>query len=131
MFEEIVKVIDLSGNWTNKNRTDRDDVVILHRGNELFVHGTDMNSTWYRNFGFAKMEKSIDELNSNDVFTMTWTDTFDSKGSEKGIVHKCKIKIKDENTLEQVEDKVIKPNQVLGKHQTTFGNWIRKQGSVG
>jgi len=121
-------MIDLTGNWTNDNKADGDDVVILHIENCFFVHGTDKDSTWYRNFGYAKMDKSKDELDNNDVFTITWTDTFDSHGSEKGIVHECKIKIIDKNTLKKVEDKVItsisKENK--NKHQTSFGNWVRK-----
>jgi len=123
-------MIDLTGDWTNMNGVDGDDVVILHIGNNIFVHGTDIASTWYRNFGYAKMDKSKDELDNSDVFTITWTDTFDSHGSEKGIVHECKIAIKDANTLEQVEDEVITSRYKSDRHQTTFGNWVRKREGI-
>jgi len=71
------------------------------------------------------------ELHVNDEFIITWTDTFDSKGSERCIVHECKIRIKDINHLEQVKDEVITPRYKSDRHQTTFGNWIRKPGSIG
>ena len=50
-------MINLTGNWTNDNKAEGDDVVILHIENSIFVHGTDKDSTWYRNFGYAKMDK--------------------------------------------------------------------------
>lgn len=121
------RMIDLTGNWTNINKADGDDVVILHIENYIFVHGTDKDSMWYRNFGYAKLDKSKDELENNEVFTIIWTDASDSHGSEKGIVHECKIKIIDENTLEKVEDKVITSRYKSDRHKTSFGNWVRKQ----
>ena len=123
-------MINLTGNWTNVNKADCDDVVILHIENYIFVHGTDKDSTWYRNFGYAKMEKSKEALDNNDEFTITWTDTSDSHGSEKGIVHECKIKIVDKNKLKKIEDKVITSIYESNKHQTSFGNWVRKPGSI-
>lgn len=119
-------MIDLSGKWTNRNRVDEDDVVIFHIEDLIFVYGTGVKPRVFQNFGYEKINKPKTELHVDDVFTMTWTDTFDSKGSEKGIVHECKIKIKDESTLEQVEDRVITSKKSLNMHQTTFGNWIRK-----
>jgi len=108
------------------NGVDGDDVVILHIENFIFISGIGVKPRAFQNFGYGKIDKPMIELHDNDEFIITWTDTFDSNGREKGIVHETKIKVKDKNTLEKVEDKVITSNQMSNKHQTTFGNWIRK-----
>lgn len=119
-------MIDLTGYWTNVHPKDADTIKIQHIGNDIFIHGIGIKHRAFQNFGYGKIDKPMTELHVNDEFIITWTDTFDSKGSERGIVHECKIRIKDINHLEQVKDEVITPRYKSDRHQNTFGNWIRK-----
>ncbi len=115
--------VNLTGTWTNSNGKDRDIVEIISIPGGIFIHNhNNKPGQDFENFGFAKMPEYL-EINS--TFDVSWTDTYSSKGREKGIVHHTKIQVVSPNQLKQIDDSPITPRYPKNKHQTSYGKWKR------
>ena len=115
-------MINLNGIWTNING-DGDTVEIRRQGWGYFIYGsyTTADGKKIENLGYAPIEKKSIEI--GDKLRVTWTDTFMSRGSQRGNVHGTIIEIVSSNHLRQVKDCIIK--KPYGKNRTEYGNWQR------
>ena len=115
--------INLTGTWTNSNGLDGDIVHIYHCKTAIFIHGFNSKDNQnYENFGFAAVPEGLD---IGGKFEVTWTDTYNSNGREKGIAHHTEIEIKAADILKKTGDEVITATYEDSSHITSFGNWTR------
>ena len=115
--------VNLNGIWTNQDPKDQDSVIIIHQLGRLFILGFNSKQKQnYKNFGFAKVPENLD---IDDTFEVTWTDTYNSKGKELGIVHQTSITIRANNILEKKKEVVVTKTYKTHAHQTSYGNWKR------
>ena len=117
-------MLSLNGTWTNSNGEDGDRVEIRHCGDGLFIHGSYMTrgGRLIENIGYAKIEE--ESISVGTRLKVTWTDTCDSNGSQRGTVHRTIIEIVSPTHLRQVSDGVIK-KRFSCDHRTSYGNWKR------
>ena len=115
--------VNLTGTWSNQDTNDQDSVIIIHQSGRLFILGFNSKQKQnYKNFGFAKVTENLD---IGDTFEVTWTDTYNSKGKELGIVHHSSITIRTNDLLEKKKDVVVTKTYKTHAHQTSYGKWKR------
>ena len=87
----------------------------------------------FTNRGFATFPPNDEELKKGSILEIVWTDKPDSEGSEKDVLHKTLVEIKDVDPngfvtkIRKIEDFAQDLSGTITKYNNNklaFGNWV-------
>ena len=118
--------LDLSGDWKLSGQY-RNSVRFELVDDVWLIKVKSDNGDGYRNIGIA--DKDISQLSPGDTFDVMWTDTADSNGCQKGVLHKTQIKVVSDRKMIEVSSVSYSQkgkNFTISTDSTTYGNFERK-----